>query len=855
MPISGLAAEAQADAPRSAPPAIGPPAPPPPAPPAPSEVAPPAPPPPAKPPEATPAAPPTKPSQETPPPEKAPDATAPGTAAPPAGRSPAAGEGPPAEPAPAKPPEETPPPPKKQLQGPIMLNFKDASLHAVLEYLSEAASLAIVEEATVDGRVTVMSRQPLSVDEAISLLNSVLKSKGFAAIRTGKTLKIITLDQAKKTALPVRSGNDPEQIEPSDNLVTHVIPIQYADAAQLKRDLAPLVPSYADLSANVSTNALIITDTQMNVRRFVEIIRALDQHMAGVSEVKVFQLKYANAANAARLISDVFKSDQSSQTGGRGGGIQRFLFGPGGPGGPGGGDSGQGGSRQQKVTASADDRTNTLVVSGPPEVLKVVEGVVKQLDANPAEEQAVFLYPLRNAKALNVESILNTLFGWSGTTTGRTSTSTQTGTSAFRSGPSTGSRNMGGSSSFGRSSGSSGLGSGSFGSSGFGSSGFGSSGLGSTGRSASGFGTSGRGTARISPTSAAAASDLAGQVYVVADEDTNSLLVTADSKHFERIKAIIADLDRPVPQVLIKVLIAEVTHDNSLDLGAEFSALNMNAAGTKGQKYGTDFSVAAKKDGIVLRVIQNEFTATLRALATVGKVDVLSRPYILTSDNQQATIMVGQEVPFVTRSQLTESSQTINTIEYDDIGIILTVTPHINPDGLVIMDVYPEISALLKDTTVDISETVKAPVFTRRAAQSRVAIRDGQTIVIGGLMEDRLTDTVNKVPVLGDLPWIGALFRRTTTSKTKTELLIFLTPHVAKVPEDLKGMSVDEQAGSKVIGKAVEPGAFDDHMKGMERGAAAPAPSEEPQGPRVPMAPQEPRQPQDNPPAEQKENE
>jgi general secretion pathway protein D len=729
-----------------------------------------------------------------------------------------------------------------------MLNFKDASLRAVLEYLSEAASLVIVEEAVIDGRVTVMSRQPLSVDEAVALLNTVLKGKGFAAIRTGRTLKIVSLDQAKKSALPVRSGNDPEKIEPSDELVTHVIPIQYADAAQLKRDLAPLVPSYADLSANVSTNSLIITDTQMNVRRLVEIIRALDAHMSGVSEVKVFQLKYANAANAARLISDVFKSDQTTQSGGgRGGGIQRFLFGPGGPGGPGGGDSGQSGSRQQKVTASADERTNTLVISGPPEILKVVEGVVKQLDANPAEEQAVFIYPLRNAKAINVESVLNTLFGWSGTSTGRSSASS-TGSSAFRSGPSSGSQGIGGA--FGRSSGSGssgsrgmgsgGMGSGGLGSSGLGAGGFGSSGFGSTGRGTSGFGTSGRGTGRMSSTSASAASDLAGKVYVVADEDTNSLLVTADSKHFERIKTVIADLDRPIPQVLIKVLIVEVTHDNSLDLGAEFSALNMNAAGTKGQKYGTDFGVAAKTDGLVLRVIQDEFTATLRAIATVGKVDVLSRPYILTSDNQQATIMVGQEVPFVTRSQLTEAGQTINTIEYDDIGIILTVTPHINPDGLVIMDVYPEISALLKDTTVDISEKVTAPVFTRRAAQSRVAIRDGQTIVIGGLMEDRLTDTVRKVPILGDIPWIGALFRRTITAKTKTELLIFLTPHVAKVPEDLKGMSIAEQAGSKVIGKAVEPGAFDDHMKGMERGAAQPQP-EETQGPRVVIpSPQEP---------------
>jgi general secretion pathway protein D len=353
--------------------------------------------------------------------------------------------------------------------------------------------------------------------------------------------------------------------------------------------------------------------------------------------------------------------------------------------------------------------------------------------------------------------------------------------------------------------------------------GFGSSGFRTGGTTAAATGT--RGTMRLSTATAAAASDLVGQAYVVADEDTNSLLVTTASKNFERIKAILTDLDRPVPQVLIKVLIAEVTHDKTLDLGTEFSILNLRAAGD-GTKLSTDFSVAAQTGGIIYKVIDvGDYTAIFRALAGVGKLDVLSRPYILTSDNQEASIMVGQEVPFVTRSQLTEAGQTINTIEYDDIGIILTVTPHINPDGLVIMDVYPEISALT-GTTVAISETVRAPVFARRAAQSRVAIRDGQTIVIGGLMEDRNTDNVQKVPLLGDIPGLGILFSRTIREKVKTELLIFLTPHVAKVPDDLEAMSEDEQAGTKVIPKAVEKGAFEEHMRGMQRGAAPHPPAE-----------------------------
>jgi general secretion pathway protein D len=494
------------------------------------------------------------------------------------------------------------------------------------------------------------------------------------------------------------------------------------------------------------------------------------------------------------------------------------------------------------VTASSDDRTNTLVVSGPPELLKVIDDIIKQLDSNPTEEQAVFIYSLKNAKAVNIEAVLNNLFGVSGGSSyGRSSTSGGAGTSPFRTGAGTGSSGIGGSRSGGLGSsrsgglGSSGMGSSSRGSSGFGSSGFGSSGFGSSGYGSSGFGSSSsrggfgtsRGsTSRLSSSTMAAASDLVGQVFVVADEDTNSLLVTAASKNFEKIKEILADLDRPVPQVLIKVLIAEVTHENTLDLGAEFSFLNLDASKTRGNTIGTNFGVAAQATGFMLKVLDGDFTAAIHLLAGVGKLDVLSRPYILTSDNQQASIMVGQEVPFITRSQLTDTGQTINTIEYDDIGIILTVTPHINPDGLVIMDVYPEISALTGQT-VPISETVNAPVFARRAAQSRVAIRDGQTIVIGGLMEDRNTDHVDKVPILGDIPWLGAIFSHTTKDKIKTELLIFLTPHVAKVPDDLQGMAASELENSKVIRNSVEPGSFDEHMKGMNAGGAPKAAEEE----------------------------
>ena len=648
----------------------------------------------------------------------------------------------------------------------LLLNFKNASLQAVLEYLSEAAGLVILNGADAEGRVTIMSRKRVGTEEAVALLDTILKEKGYTAIQTGRLLKIVTLAQAAKENLPVRSGSDPSEVPVSDKLITQIIPIRYADATRLRTDLTPLIGSGATLTANQASNSLILIDTQTNIRRIMQIIQALDAHMAGVAEVRVYRLKFADAASTSRLITELFRQDQSQRE------PQRVFF-------PfarfGGSERGrsergergredQAGARQQKVTATADDRTNTLVVSAPPDLLKLVDGIVRELDSDPTEEQSVFIYPLKNAKAKNLETVLNQIFSESLTTTGARTTQARTTT---------------------------------------------------TSRFGSRFSSFGRST--VPSTVAAAAGDLAGQVYIVADEDTNSLLVRTAAKHVKRVKDILAELDRPIRQVLIKVLIAEVTHDKTTDLGAEFSALNIRI-GSSTSSVGTDFNVASQTRGLIGRVVDADYTITLRALATVGKLDVLSRPYILASDNQEATITVGQEVPFIRNTRMTETGQTINTIEYEDIGIILKVTPHINPEGLVIMDVAPEISTLT-GTTVPISETVNAAVFAKRSAQTRVAIRNGQTIVIGGLMEDRHTDTIDKVPVLGDIPHLGQLFQRSVKTKVKTELLIFLTPHVAEEPDHLRKMSEEETAGSKAVRDATGVGALEEHLQGMRRGA------------------------------------
>lgn len=699
--------------------------------------------------------------------------------------------------------------------GGMLLNFRDASIDVVLDELSAAAGYIVVKEVKPVGRVSLVSKQPINAEEAVTLLNTVLYKAGFSAIRQGRILKVVASDTAKRMNIPVFSGSDPVKIAQTDELITQVIPLRYANAMQLKTDLQPLINPKADFTSNESSNALVITDTSANVRRIVEIIAALDTSLADSVTVRVYALKYASATNAAQLINNVF-GNISIGTANAGNEAQQQPAGP---------RAWAARMRQQtqqptkndvrgtKVVASADERTNSVVVSGSEDALVTVTHVLKELDSNPVADQTVFVYRLRNGQALNLESVVNNIFG--NTTVSRSGgTGTQntlnTALGSSRLGSSSSSRSS--RSSIGGASGSR---------------------LGQTSSAQTGaFGAQRTGSfaqSRLSSGAQQAAGDLAGQVTVIADTDTNSLLVRTSPQNYEKVKNVLDELDRPVAQVLIKVLIAEVTHDNSDDIGTELSVLNLRANGN-GQQGGTNFNIptnGSQATGLVVQVLENNVSAAIRALESQGKLDVLSRPYILASDNQLASITVGQEIPFVTNSRITDTGGIVNTTEYGDIGILLDVIPHINPDGLVILDVAPEISAL-SGSNVQINEFVSQPIIAKRSAQSRVGVRNGQTIVIGGLMEDRNTVTLDKVPILGDIPLLGLLFQRHQSTKTKTELLIFLTPHVASDPDMLQKMGEEEKEGVKLVPNAVEPGMFDEHLKGLQRGRTAPPPTTQP---------------------------
>jgi len=316
----------------------------------------------------------------------------------------------------------------------LRLNFRGVPLDMVLNYLSEAAGFIInIKPGTsARGKVDVWSSQPLTREEALNLLDTVLNQNGLAAIRNGRTLTIINRDEAKTHDIPVRLESDPKKIPRTDEIVTQIIPVRFVEVAQLIKDLQPLVsPTLTTMTANEAGNAIVITDTQANIRRVAEIIQGIDMGAEAVTEVHVFRLANADPGETADLLSNLFPDD--SKSGGSGqssifgafasrfGG--RFGGGPpgGGPGGGGGGgsDTNQRIKKRARVIAVADQRTASVVVSAAKELMEQIEGVVEELDKNPKGKQTVRIYQLQNADPQQAQQVLSDIFGKNNTQNNR----------------------------------------------------------------------------------------------------------------------------------------------------------------------------------------------------------------------------------------------------------------------------------------------------------------------------------------------------------------------------------------------------------------------------------------------------
>jgi len=268
------------------------------------------------------------------------------------------------------------------------------------------------------------------------------------------------------------------------------------------------------------------------------------------------------------------------------------------------------------------------------------------------------------------------------------------------------------------------------------------------------------------------------EATIVAETNSNTLLISATPRNFDELKSLVEQLDQPQRQVLIQVLLAEVTLNQGQDLGVEWT---YQSGGNPATKTGTDFGLPealTKFGGFSSAISGDNFSFLFRALESEGRLQVLSRPQILTADNQLATIKVGQSVPIVTSSQVIAiNGNNVNTFDYKDVGVTLTVTPRISPDGFVKMDVSPEITQL-SSQTVTISPGFDAPIINQRLATTAVSVQSGQSILIGGLISTTDSSTRKSVPWLGHIPLLGVFFRSNSRTHDRTELLIVLTPQI-----------------------------------------------------------------------------
>jgi type II secretion system protein D len=459
------------------------------------------------------------------------------------------------------------------------------------------------------------------------------------------------------------------------------------------------------ITPDTRTNTLIVKARKDFMDLLARLIEALDSTDPRKAEIVVFPLANADARSMADILTQLFQLEGTAPANRA---VRYTLTGGETVEAPGQGAT-LGSDEQYALRITVDPRTNSLLVGGTEQYVKLVGGVIRELDSSPAQQRVSKVYRLRNANPADIETALREFLDQE----------------RQRVVDVLGEDRMG-----------------------------------------------------------AAMRLLEREVAVVAEETSGTLLLSASPRYFDIVADMIAKLDEAPPQVLIQVLLAEISLDNTLDIGADWNTSWDEGNTTVGA--GTNFGVESNLNalsGLTLSVTASDLSFFFRALQSRGKLEVLSRPQIVATDNQEAEINVGQSVPFISQSTISDSGRVNNTIEYQDVGILLSVTPRINEDGFVRMEVAPEVSSL-SESTVQVSENVNAVIVNRRSARTTVTVQDGHTIVIGGLITTTEEDREDKVPLIGDIPLVGNLFKSVRKISDRSELLIVLTPHVLRTVDD-----------------------------------------------------------------------
>ncbi len=617
---------------------------------------------------------------------------------------------------------------------PVTLNFVNADIDGVTRAMSAILKQQFVVDPRVKGTITLYSEEPLSPREAYLNYLAALRGLGFTVVEAGGLYKVVPEADAKLQAATVSIG---EVSRKGDQVITQIFKLNHENANNLVPVLRPLISPNNTINANPGNNSLVITDYADNLQRIGKIIAAMDTPAAG--DVEVIALQHAVASDIAVLVQRL--TDSGGTT-------------PGVPGVTG----------TTAASVLVDARSNTLLVRAPnPARMAAIRALVDKLDRPIGGSNAmgnIWVVYLKNADAVKLAAVLRAAYSAGGASaSGGASTGGTTLTAAATSG-----------------------------------------------------GAAGVSSQAAAPVTPSAGPSTGG--FVQADPATNSLIITAPEPMYRQLRTMIDQLDSRRAQVYIESMIVEVSGDNAADFGFQWQGLIGNNGDKTGLIAGTNSSIGGPSiislsqtlagagttlpgEGLNIGLIRNfagtyGLAAIARLLQSQTNTNIVSTPNLVTLDNEEAKIIVGSNVPFITGQFTSTGTATTNpfqTIERKDVGITLRIKPQIGDGGTVRMTIFQESSSLSDKVAPGTSNA--GPSTDKRSIESTVVVDDGQIIVLGGLIEDKFTEKKSKVPLLGDIPGIGALFRSESRTKTRTNLMVFLRPIVMREATTANKISLD----------------------------------------------------------------
>ena len=620
----------------------------------------------------------------------------------------------------------------------VTVNFVNAEVEAVTRAFAAMIERQIAVDPRIKGTLTVISDKPQTIREAYRNYLSALRGLGYAMVENAGLLKVVPEADAKLQAGTVSVG---EEVSRSDQVLTQIFRLRYENPNNLVPVLRPLISANNTINVTPGTSALVITDYADNLQRLGRIIAALDQPSS--SGVEIFELKQAVASDVVPLAQKLIDSAAATT--------------------PGGAGAASGG-----VSLVADSRTNSVLLKAPNRAqLALALTVLDKLDRplqGAGPEGNWWVIHLRNAEATQLAAVLRAAFAGQASAAGVGAAAGGTGlggiTPSTRPSPTTG-----------------------------------------TPAGAAGGGVGGLSSSANAPVAGSIAPSTGG--FIQADPTTNSLIITAPEPLYRQVRAMVDQLDTRRAQIYIESMIVEVSGDNAADFGLQWQGLLGNSKSTNGLYAGTNNAIGgpsiidlsrtlagqgttAPGEGLNIGLLRNyggniALTGLLRALQTQNNTNIVSTPNLITLDNEEAKIVVGENVPFITGQYTntgTATSSPFQTIERKDVGITLRIRPQVGEGGTVRMTLFQEQSAV-KDTTAAGTSNA-GPSTTKRSIESTVVVDDGAILVLGGLIKDEYVDKKSKVPFLGDLPGVGVLFRSESRTKSRTNLMVFLRPRILR---------------------------------------------------------------------------